>query len=663
MSIDINKHEVDIDNLFKQNVNDLVSIKELYRKLKDLEKKISQIKYIDSNLTDKLKKDYEKLKRIILDENIQAKLTNEINEIGTSINNINNDINEIDTSINIINNGINLINSQLEHKANEVDLVVERNRIDLLVKVENEQTEGNTELLDIRIGANGETYETAGASVRNQLNTKIDKYNKEIEMDKSEYITLNGNFSTNDKYLRSDLIFLIKGSTITYENLRGSTSVSLIYQYDLDNKTMKSLLNGTGYAIENTLNGSIDIEEDCYICVCKYVTTGLNSKITIKKDFNKILNNIDGNSIKINSINNKLESKIDDYKETILLSFAEYIKNNGGSFVTDTRYKRSDYIFINKNSILKYNDLRGSTSASLIYKYNTNKTPIGSLLNGEGYKKENTKGGQIIFDEDCYICVCSYFTDDINPSFEVLKKYNDLVNVITSNSAKITQFDKNIEEIKNTLESLEVNTSSKLYGKKIGFLGDSYIANNNWHKIEGDNIEPHTYTWAYKIAKKHNMEYNNYGVNGSAITKVRNSVPSFIDRYADMKNDLDYVVIVGGRNDFNLQVDINEFKTLLNGMLLGLIAKYPSAKMCFFTPWCVSKGSETFSQEDYANAIIEICGQNSIPVFDSYHKGGMYMHQKSFRAIYSQGESDVSHLNNLGHDLFKDKAESFILSI
>ena len=99
------------------------------------------------------------------------------------------------------------VSEQLDTKANEVDLVVERNRIDLLVKVENEQTEGNTELLDIRIGTNGETYETAGASVRSQLNTKIDKYNKEIEMDKSEYITLNGNFSTNDKYLRSDLIF------------------------------------------------------------------------------------------------------------------------------------------------------------------------------------------------------------------------------------------------------------------------------------------------------------------------------------------------------------------------------------------------------------------------------------------------------------------------
>ena len=31
--IDINKHEVDIETLKKQNVNDLLSIKELYRKI------------------------------------------------------------------------------------------------------------------------------------------------------------------------------------------------------------------------------------------------------------------------------------------------------------------------------------------------------------------------------------------------------------------------------------------------------------------------------------------------------------------------------------------------------------------------------------------------------------------------------------------------------
>ena len=115
MAIDINKHEVDIDILFKQNENDLSSIKELYIKLKELEKKISQIKYIDSILANKLKKDYEKLKRIILDENIQVQLTNDIKEINSQLNNT---INEVNSQL---NNTINEVNSQLDTITNNYD--------------------------------------------------------------------------------------------------------------------------------------------------------------------------------------------------------------------------------------------------------------------------------------------------------------------------------------------------------------------------------------------------------------------------------------------------------------------------------------------------------------------------------------------------------------
>ena len=83
-----NNMQVDIENLFKQNVNDLCSIKELYRKLQDMENKILQIKYIDSNLVNKLKKEYENLKKIILDENVQAKLANDIKTINSQLDNI-----------------------------------------------------------------------------------------------------------------------------------------------------------------------------------------------------------------------------------------------------------------------------------------------------------------------------------------------------------------------------------------------------------------------------------------------------------------------------------------------------------------------------------------------------------------------------------------------
>ena len=85
MSKENNKMQVDIDTLLKQNVNDLSAIKELYRKLKEVEGKITQIKYIDSNLLAKLQKEYEKLKRIILDENIQAKLTDDIETIKSQL--------------------------------------------------------------------------------------------------------------------------------------------------------------------------------------------------------------------------------------------------------------------------------------------------------------------------------------------------------------------------------------------------------------------------------------------------------------------------------------------------------------------------------------------------------------------------------------------------
>ena len=92
MSIDINKQEVDIDTLFKQNELDLCSIKEIYRKIEEMEKKISQIKYINNVLVNKLKRDYENLKRIILDENIQLQLTNNINDIKSRLENLENQV-------------------------------------------------------------------------------------------------------------------------------------------------------------------------------------------------------------------------------------------------------------------------------------------------------------------------------------------------------------------------------------------------------------------------------------------------------------------------------------------------------------------------------------------------------------------------------------------
>ena len=72
MPIDINKHEVDIDTLFKQNELDLCSIKELYRKIDEIEEKIRQKKIADNALADMFKKEIESLKKLIQSENTQT---------------------------------------------------------------------------------------------------------------------------------------------------------------------------------------------------------------------------------------------------------------------------------------------------------------------------------------------------------------------------------------------------------------------------------------------------------------------------------------------------------------------------------------------------------------------------------------------------------------
>ena len=141
-----NKMQVDIDTLKKQNVNDLLSIKELYKRIEELGEKISKFKYIDNTLIKKLKKEYERLKEINFDVNLQIKLINDIETINSQIDNkVNKDV------IETINSQLgNSIRELKDSKADTVFTNSLQSQINNLVLQEGNPESSSAEILQAR---------------------------------------------------------------------------------------------------------------------------------------------------------------------------------------------------------------------------------------------------------------------------------------------------------------------------------------------------------------------------------------------------------------------------------------------------------------------------------------------------------------------------------
>ncbi len=199
--------------------------------------------------------------------------------------------------------------------------------------------------------------------------------------------------------------------------------------------------------------------------------------------------------------------------------------------------------------------------------------------------------------------------------------------------------------------------AANLYGKTFVIFGDSYVQNH---------VRPIEETWHYKLAAKYNMEYHNFGWNGNCVAYDRtaeNFGPAMFERYKVLPEKADYVVVCAGHNDATQMARRSEgtefFREKLKVLCEALIAKYPSAKLCFVTPWRVPRPMF----EEMTAVLLEVCASYSIPVFDATRYSGIYVWDANFRKIYFQAPGDTAHLNAAGHDLFMPKMEHFMLGL
>ena len=140
---------------------------------------------------DKIESDYTGLRRIIIDENQATSLQDQINNI----------------------------NSSLDHKANDLELEVERKRIDNLSKLGEGSTTGDAELIDGRVGADGLIYANIGDSIRQQskkLTNDIQYLKKGIETFGS-YAKFDNGTLVNGQFEKNNVKRIASDDIITFD--------------------------------------------------------------------------------------------------------------------------------------------------------------------------------------------------------------------------------------------------------------------------------------------------------------------------------------------------------------------------------------------------------------------------------------------------------------
>ena len=94
------------------------------------------------------------------------------------------------------------------------------------------------------------------------------------------------------------------------------------------------------------------------------------------------------------------------------------------------------------------------------------------------------------------------------------------------------------------------------------------------------------------LAKKYDMVFNNYGMNGSTMSNYVTTNNPMVVRYANMvDNNPDIVIIEGGRNDYNKNVPIGEngstdtktMKGAARFLITKIQEKYPNALIICLT--------------------------------------------------------------------------------
>lgn len=209
-----------------------------------------------------------------------------------------------------------------------------------------------------------------------------------------------------------------------------------------------------------------------------------------------------------------------------------------------------------------------------------------------------------------------------------------------------------------------------LTNKAINVIGDSITAGSG--TSDGQNV--------YHAVLGRMMGaavVRNYGIGGTRVARFdcpeENWGPAFVDRYVDMADEAELILVFGGTNDYGHGVPLGTladttpetFCGAYRILLQGLIEKYPTARIVAMTPMqragCTQPNLRTGRVLlEYVEAIREIAGQLSIPVVDMYREAGICVDIPAQRELFCP---DGVHPSDAGNARLAQRLYGFLQTL
>ena len=604
---------------------------------------------------------------------VLKQLIKEVKETAQTVNNIDNtNVSDIKTYSNKkIEEKFSTVSTQIKEKANKDALDIERDRINQLTTLKEGSTTGDAELMDIRVGLNGEDFYNAGEAIRYQLSqicngritTGINLFNKSTVV-KGKYLNSTGEVIDSTEGFVGTFIKIEEG---TYRAIYSDKIVG----YNGNKEFVNVCVVGTGnFTIDNTISyikvsGSISNLEK--IMVYSGTATGLtyeDYKIyfeadTSKKAYSLPNNSLEASYFKDDTINEKKCTFIEKSKNLFdksKVTSGYYVNAGDGSLIANANFCVSDYIEVLPN-----------TQYTIRYK---NYFSEFTDKNSKGYDggvaySDNTNAESLTFTTKSttkYIRFSSHISQletnqlELGNSFTTFEPYKCKIKDELIPNNTLTTTTKSIKNIISRIFDKSIHTNIKLVGDSIthgqggtGFVQDGEVIGTFFGNEYKRNTSGHCWANSFKsyLEEKFNCTVVNNAVAGTSTVELVNNFNTLV-------SDTDDIVIcmygtnnrinTYGKESFepNLQTIIDNCKS--KDIDLILMANIPCS-----VAQEENKTETNFHMEDVNHSVAKICANNNMEYVNVYQKFIDYCWYKDI-AIDSL-LADGLHPNDNGYDV------------